>query len=792
MGLDINYTAITELFDLAAAEGRSFLFEHETYALLNNSGAETPPAVLPILKGMKPSDNEILSFPGQKVVLKILSPSIIHKSDVGGVRIVDKTPAKVRATWRRMMCECAENFAAYLAANPQARPEAFRELDGQALLAAVAKDIKGVLMCQFMPPDSSAFGNELIVGLRRTREFGTVLSAGLGGIDTELYAKRFRKGQAIVAAATALTDGDEFFELFKATISYRKLTGLTRGQRRVVTDEQLIECFSSFIEMGNHYSPENSEAPYYIDELEINPFAFTDFCMVPLDGLAKFSRPEERAVARPIHKIGNLLHPETIGVIGVSAKGRNFGRIILGNLLESGVPPERLRVIRPGETEIDGVTCVASIAALENPLDLLVVAIKAEQVPELIETVVETGKAHAVMLIPGGLGETQESKGRAIEIKKKIAASREREDGGPVFVGGNCLGVVSNPGGYDAVFIPKTKLPRSPERSLPGVAFISQSGAFMVTRLSKFERLQPAYTISIGNQTDLTASDFVNYLNGRDDIKLIAVYMEGFNDNDGLAFCQAVRRAALAGKEILFYKAGRTPAGQLATAGHTASLAGDYMVCESCVAEAGAMVAATFSDFEDLYLLSALLNAKKVGGTRLAAVSGAGFEAVGMADSILGDDYHLDMAELAPATREGVAALVAAKGLSSLVEIKNPLDINPAADDELHLAIVERLLADEGVDAVSVGLDPLSPNMSTLALDGSELPESSVIRRLPLILAQAAKPIVGVVDGGSLYDPMAESLIRGGVPTFRSNDRAVRTLASYMAYRLHLETLRAK
>jgi acyl-CoA synthetase (NDP forming) len=792
MGLDINYTAITELFDLAAAEGRSFLFEHETYALLNNSGAETPPAVLPILKGMKPSDNEILSFPGQKVVLKILSPSIIHKSDVGGVRIVDKTPAKVRATWRRMMCECAENFAAYLAANPQARPEAFRELDGQALLAAVAKDIKGVLMCQFMPPDSSAFGNELIVGLRRTREFGTVVSAGLGGIDTELYAKRFRKGQAIVAAATALTDGDEFFELFKATISYKKLTGLSRGQRRVVTDEQLIECFSSFIEMGNHYSPENPEAPYFIDELEINPFAFTDFCMVPLDGLAKFSRPEERAVARPIHKIGNLLHPETIGVIGVSAKGRNFGRIILGNLLESGVPPERLRVIRPGETEIDGVTCVASIAALENPLDLLVVAIKAEQVPELIETVVETGKAHAVMLIPGGLGETQESKGRAIEIKKKIAASREREDGGPVFVGGNCLGVVSNPGGYDAVFIPKTKLPRSPERSLPGVAFISQSGAFMVTRLSKFERLQPAYTISIGNQTDLTASDFVNYLNGRDDIKLIAVYMEGFNDNDGLAFCQAVRRAALAGKEILFYKAGRTPAGQLATAGHTASLAGDYMVCESCVAEAGAMVAATFSDFEDLYLLSALLNAKKVGGTRLAAVSGAGFEAVGMADSILGDDYHLDMAELGPATREGVAALVAAKGLSSLVEIKNPLDINPAADDELHLAIVERLLADEGVDAVSVGLDPLSPNMSTLALDGSELPESSVIRRLPLILAQAAKPIVGVVDGGSLYDQMAESLIRGGVPTFRSNDRAVRTLASYMAYRLHLETLRAK
>ena len=52
-----------------------------------------------------------------------------------------------------------------------------------------------------------------------------VISAGLGGTDTELYAERFRKGQAIVAALTELTDGDAFFELFRKTVSYRKLAG---------------------------------------------------------------------------------------------------------------------------------------------------------------------------------------------------------------------------------------------------------------------------------------------------------------------------------------------------------------------------------------------------------------------------------------------------------------------------------------------------------------------------------------------------------------------------------------
>lgn len=72
-----------------------------------------------------------------------------------------------------------------------------------------------------MPPDSAAFGNELIVGLRRTREFGMVISAGLGGTDTELYAERFRKGQAIVAALTDMVDGRAFFDLYRRTVSYR-------------------------------------------------------------------------------------------------------------------------------------------------------------------------------------------------------------------------------------------------------------------------------------------------------------------------------------------------------------------------------------------------------------------------------------------------------------------------------------------------------------------------------------------------------------------------------------------
>ena len=204
-----------------------------------------------------------------------------------------------------------------------------------------------------------------------------------------------------------MNDGDSFFQLFKQTISYRKLTGLTRGQRRIVTDEQLIECFESFIAMGNFYSQANPEAPFVIEELEINPFAFTDYLMVPLDGMCRFGKPVTINTSRPIGKIDALLHPETIGIIGVSSKRKNFGRIILDNILAEGFPRENVVIIREGEGDIDGIPCLPHLKALvqekKRKLDLFIVAVGAAQVPDLVDEVITLDAAKSVMLIPGGM-----------------------------------------------------------------------------------------------------------------------------------------------------------------------------------------------------------------------------------------------------------------------------------------------------------------------------------------------------------------------------------------------------
>jgi len=790
----IDFNAITALFQQARDESRDFLYEYEVYALLASSGAETPPQANLLLRGARPSDAELTAIPGDKAVLKIVSPTIVHKTEVGGVRIVVKTPQSVRSAQRRMLYEVPENYASWIERHPDAAPPSYRNLSGQALVAAISRDVKGVLQVQFMPPDSDTFGHELIVGLRRTREFGMILSAGLGGTDTELYAQRFRKGQAIVAASTAMTDGQTFFELFRQTISYKKLAGLTRGQRRIVADEQLIECFESFVAMANFYSPDNPDAPFVIEELEVNPFAFTDYLMVPLDGMCRFSLPEDRPVARPVGKIHNLLHPQRIGIVGVSATRRNFGRIILENILTQGFAPQGVTILREGAPDKSRVQCVPDLAALPHKLDLLVVAVSAAQVPSLVEEVLSRDAAHAVMLIPGGMGETEDSRERAAQVVARINAAHGRGDGGPVFLGANCMGVISRPGGYDTWFIPEEKLPRDRGKPCRRAALVSQSGAFMLHRSSQCPELAPAYMISMGNQTDLTLGDMVSYFKDSEQVDVIAVYAEGFSDLDGLAFCRAVREAVMAGKEVVFYKAGRTPEGKSATSGHTASLAGDFMVCESCVRQAGAIVAQNFNQFQDLFLLAETLHGKKIRGNRLAAVSGAGFEAVGMADSIQSDDYSMQLAPFAPETVDKIAAVLREKRLDALVGIVNPLDINPAADDDAHARIAAILACDPGVDAVVLGLDPLSPAMHTLG--ETDVPafdlyaEGSIARLLPQVVSQSGKPIIGVIDGGRLYDPLRDVLMAGGVPVFPVCDRAVAALAQYIQARLYADLLR--
>ncbi|MCG8619234.1 MAG: acetate--CoA ligase family protein, partial [Desulfobacterales bacterium] len=318
MQLFIDFEEMTRVLAQAASENRYQLFEHETYQLLSALGSESVPEYLLFERTHRLTSELLVPFLGEKVVIKVVSPDVVHKSDVGGVKVVSRQAGKVRSESRRMVDTVSDRFTRFLEENPDQSQNSdtdqdpdqnlahYRGLSGRELREAVNKRIRGVLITQYLPPESDALGNELLVSLRWTREFGMVITAGLGGTDTELYAERFRLGQAVISASTAAVTGDEFFDLFRKTIAYEKLSGQTRSGKRLVSDEQLMECFGAFIAVGNYFSPMNAEAPYVIEELEVNPFALVDYEMVPLDGLCKFSEAFRPSVPRGIDRIGNL------------------------------------------------------------------------------------------------------------------------------------------------------------------------------------------------------------------------------------------------------------------------------------------------------------------------------------------------------------------------------------------------------------------------------------------------------------------------------------------------------
>ncbi len=789
MQTHINFQGITNLLEHATRDGRNLLFEHEVYQFIQLIGGETPPQFYRLPKDDRLDVQKLQTIPGEQVVIKIVSEYILHKSDVGGVRITSKNDKNVLSTIRRMSFEIPEKFAEIILRHPDQAPAPYQGLVGDNLHAAIAGDIHGYLLCQYMPPDSEEFGNELLVSLRNSREFGIILSAGLGGRDTELYAARFRKGQAVISASTEQVDGQTFFTLFKKTISYKKLAGLTRGQKRIVTDSQLLECFEALIQVGRHFSPSKNNSPYIIEELEINPFAFSNYLMMPLDGLCSFSTNKHLLPTRPIGKINKLLHPDTIGIVGISTKKINIGRIILNNILANGFPRNNIILIHPEVNKIDNITTIPNLTALKEKVDLLILAINGAQIPGIIDEILQYNLAESIILISGGLGEQHEQQHIVAEIQIKIIAARKKTSQAPIFMGANSLGILSHPGRYDAMFIPDSKLPKTRGIYKRTIALVSQSGAYMITRMSTLAFLDPAYAISIGNQIDLTAGDFLHYLNNINELQTIAFYMEGFTDLDGLSFSKAIRTAVQKGKEVIFYKAGRTPEGKNALSGHTASIAGDYMVCESCVSQAGAMVADTFSDFEGLLRLSCTLYGKSISSNRIAAVSNAGYEAVGIADNILGEDYRLEMARFSISSFEKLCSILSEAKLDSLTSVHNPMDITPMASEDVYLDVIATLLEDDNIDSVVAAIVPLTPILHTLPEELNQnnkfYSSSSIVERIVTLNTATSKPLIIVVDSGKLYDPMADSFQDHGLPVFRSADIAVSVLGKYIHNRLH-------
>ncbi len=688
-----------------------------------------------------------------RLLVKVVGREILHKSDAGGVTIVRLADAADPAAAVRGV---AEDVLAAVAA------------------AGHGADCEGVLACGFVPHGANTPGQELLLSLRQDPAFGPVVVVGVGGTLTEWYGRGTGGRSTVVFPARALDR-----RVVAETIEAHPLLALVCRPSRLyatppVATADLVAAVVAVAGLGAALAAD-AGADVTLEELEINPLVASGGTLVALDGVGLAARPPVLPVARPLGKIGPLLAPRSAVVMGVSARGSNPGRIILDNLRRSAGPVrERLWVVHPKETEIDGVPCVPSCAALPQKCDLAVVAIPADGARDAISELVKTDRAESIILIPGGFAEAGHAD-LAAEIEQVLADAHAARGGGPVLVGGNCLGIVSRDQ-YNTFFLPLSKLPFQPGRG-ENLAIVSQSGAYLVTFASNYDGLvYPRASISYGNQMDLTVSDFLWHFVDVPEVTVVACYIEGFRPGDGARFLAAIRAARARGKQVVVFKAGKTALGAKAAASHTASLAGDYAVARACLHAAGATVAESLDEFEDFIKIFTLLAGRPVRGRRVGVLSNAGFECSTVTDAL----GELELATFDPATRARLDAC-----LPPFAHRDNPVDATPMTATPAYAAATAAILDCPDVDVAILSAVPATPALDTLAAgpghDEDVEGDASLATAWIRAFDASEKPAVCVVDSGRIYDPLCRRLESAGVPVFRKIDRAARALAAVCA-----------
>ena len=686
-----------------------------------------------------------------RLLLKVVGREILHKTDVGGVAVLKIEGLTVSDLLGRV-----------------------QDMRKNLVECGLKSSIEGFLAGEFVPHDANTPGQEVLLSLKQDPAFGPCVVVGVGGTLTEWYGKGTGGQSTLILPAS----GMERESIERALESHPLLSLLCVPSRLYrespLRTSDLVDWIMALGTLGSHFGP-GGEGPYTLEELEINPAVAAVRGLTALDGVGLVSRRKWAAGTRPVEKIQPLLNPRSAVVLGVSAKGANPGRIILENLKRSaGVDKQRLYVVHPKEENISGVPCFPSVAALPEKCDLAVVSVPAQGALDAIGELVSLDRAESIILIPGGFAEAGE-KDLAERIENVLLEGHRRPGGGPVMVGGNCLGIVSRDQ-YNTFFLPHYKLPFNPGVG-ENLAVVSQSGAYAVTFASNYDGIiNPRASISFGNQMDLTASDFVEHFTGVEGVNVIACYVEGFRSGDGLRFLEKARLARRAGKTVIAFKAGKTALGAQAAASHTASLAGDYAVARACLKSAGIVVAETLDHFEDLIKTFTLLAGKEYRGNRVGIISNAGFECSTVMDQLQG---------LKLATFDARSQKLLDEILPSFAHRANPIDCTPMTATKAFCDSCQAIMDCDAVDLGILAAVPVTPALNNLPADPEgKHPEDmaaagSQPSRMIEICRGSTKPAVAVVDSGRIYDPMCRMIEKAGIPVFRKIDRAARALAAY-------------
>ncbi|MEU0792468.1 acetate--CoA ligase family protein [Amycolatopsis sp. NPDC005961] len=567
--------AVEKILDQAAAEGRSSLTAPEGRAVCEAYGIPTPAERLAATAGEAVTHARDIGLP---VVLKIVSPDILHKTEAGGVLVGLKDAEAVKAGFEKIV----ENAKAYDA--------------GARIL--------GVQVQQMLTE-----GQEVIIGSVTDPTFGKIVAFGLGGVLVEVLKDvTFRLAPTSTEEALSMIDGIQAAEILRGVrgadpVDRDALAAVITGLGQLVAD------FPQLSEVDLNPVLATASGATAVDvRILVDP----DAAKEPV----RFTQEEILA------SMNRIMKPASIAVIGASAEAGKIGNSVMKNLVNGGYAGE-IHPINPKATEILDRKAYASITDVPGDVDVAIFAIPAKFVPAALEEVGKKGAAGAI-LIPSGFGETGN-----IELQDEVVAIARKH--GVRILGPNIYGYYYTPENLSATFC-------TPYDVKGGVALSSQSGGIGMAILgfSRSAKMGVSSIVGVGNKADIDEDDLLTFFEQDDNTQLVAMHLEDLKD--GRSFAETAKRVSQR-KPVVVLKAGRTSQGAKAASSHTGALAGDDKVYDDILRQSGVIRAPGLNDLLEYARGIPLLPTPK--GENVVIITGAGGSGVLLSDACVDNGLSL-------------------------------------------------------------------------------------------------------------------------------------------------------
>ena len=588
---------IREVYEEARKNNQNVITEESAKSILTAYGINVPPYALVSSTQEATDKAKQIGFP---LVAKIVSPDILHKTDVKGVKIGLKSEEEVR--------------------------RAFDDMYGRL---STKYHTKGVILERMVDP-----GLEVIVGLQNDPQFGPVIMFGLGGINTEIF-----KDVTFRVLPITPKDIEEMIENLRGKTMLKGFRGSEPIEHATISN-MLMKISKLGVDA----------APYY-DSVDFNPVILYphDYFVVDAKMLLR-EKPdlEIMSKAEPDSSYMDLFfNAKSVALIGASPEAGKIGNSVLQSLAKHDYKGKVFPVNAKGYQEIMGIKAYKNLDEINEQIDVVVVTVDLKFVPDLLKSCGRKN-IHNMVIISGG-GKELGGDRAAIEneIKKLSSQLKVR------IIGPNCIGMFNADNRLDCAFQGHERMLR-PQRG--EVAFLSQSGTVGIAFMETSDSFGMSKMISYGNRSDVDEADMIWYLGEDPSTKVIGLYVEGLGD--GRKFMNAAKKVIVEkNKPILVFKNGRTTRGAKQAASHTGSLGGSYNIVRGALEQANII---SLDSYEELTgSLKALTWQPVPKGNRVAMITnGAGpviaaidnFERLGLAVAEISSNTLAKLKEHYPPT----------------------------------------------------------------------------------------------------------------------------------------------